>query len=527
MASYQVLVTDMAGVPYAEIANAAIEGITWELNSWGELTFALPLNDAQAWTELRPSYQTRREIQVWRNGTLIWWGVYVAATADQQTVRFTAYGLLWYFTRRYFGPVHSNAMPQQMTNGNMDSSPVTTGWTVANATASASVSRRRTGTQAMKLLTASAFGTECYAYQSVAVPTPARTRPLTVTFSAWQYIETVTIPHPVNLAMVLGPAGTTALVGTRLEPDDPVGRWLYRENACIVPAGTTGTLSAVLYAPSTGTVYWDDARVTYEQMTGGAEGEDWGSDYLRRIVDYGAGLTGGGTEGSPLVWGAPVLKSSLGMTWTGSGSAAGSLRADLFWNHADEAGIWQAMAELVARNILDFEVTWPSNGRSRTFTTYPPRKGSTKAGLAAEEGRNIVAWRYDVDGRRLANDVRVVARSPGKVREVGQAGGPTVVTGPQLETVISPAFEINGQPLIDQATAEQARLGEPVKVPQITVTAGIYMGDTSETGAPLVVGDSIPVRIANGWVQAAATHRVVKMTLRPADETLVLTFNEA
>jgi hypothetical protein len=526
VASYQVLVTNMAGVPYGEIANVAVQSITWELNGWGEATMTIPVTDAQAWEHFRPSYQTREEVQIWRNGTLIWWGIYVAATADEQTLTITCYGLLWYFSRRFFGPVHSNTMPALLTNGTMDATPVTTGWTTVNVVATASASRRRTGSQAMKLVTASAANVECFAYQSVNVPTPARTRPLTMTLSAWQYMETLTIPHPANLAMVIGPPGTTALIGTRVEPDDPLGRWVYREATYIVPAGTAGTLSAVLYAPSTGTVYWDDARVTYEQMTGAFEGEDWSDAYLRRIVDYGAGLSGGGTEGTPVVWGAPVLKSTLGMTWTGSGLAAGALRSDLWWNHADEAVIWQAMAELVTRNVLDFEITWPSDGRSRTFTTYPPRKGTTKAGLAAEGGRNIIAWRYDVDGRRLSNDVRVVARSPGKVREVGQAGGPTVVTGPQLEHVINPAFEISGQPLIDQATVEVARLSEPVRVPQITVAAAIYMGDTSEAGAPLTVGDSIPVRIDSGWVQEAATRRVIKMTLHPENETLDLVFND-
>src|SRR5690242_311101 len=96
-AEYQLLTTTMAGVPYAEIANAKIESITWELNGWGELTFTLPVTDAQA-SELAPSYQTRREVQVWRNGVLIWWGVYVAGSADRDVVTFTAYGLLWYFT---------------------------------------------------------------------------------------------------------------------------------------------------------------------------------------------------------------------------------------------------------------------------------------------------------------------------------------------------------------------------------------------------------------------------------------------
>ncbi len=528
-AEYQLLVTNMAGVPYAEIANASIDEVTWELNGWGELKWRLPTTDAQAWAELRPSYQTRREVQLWRNGVLIWWGVYLTASAGESEVTFTAYGLLWYFSRRYFGPVHSNTMPQLITNGNMESSPVTTGWTVVSATASAGTSRRRGGSQSMKLVSSAGAGTECYMGQSVSVPSPARARPLPMTVSGWLLVETLTTPHPIDNALVIGPPGSTSLKATRLEADDVKGVWLYKENTYIVPAGSTAGLSVVFYVPTSGTVYWDDARVTYQQMTGAIEGEDWSEDYLRRIVSLGAGITGGGP--GAVGWGAPVNKGSLNMTYTGSGLASGPILADLMWDHADEAQIWAAMVELVARNVLDFEITWPADGRSRTVTTYPPRKGATKAGLAAELGRNITAFRYDVDGRRRTSDVRVVGRGAGEVKEEGQAGGPTVTDVPQLEDIISPAFELKGQALVDRAVTELARLSEPVRTPTITVAAGPYMGDinpggTAEAGAPLVVGDTIPVRMDHGFVQEASNRRVVKMTLHPATETLDLVLND-
>ena len=151
-------------------------------------------------------------------------------------------------------------------------------------------------------------------------------------------------------------------------------------------------------------------------------------------------------------------------------------------------------------------------------------------GLAVEDGRNVVSYRYDVDGRDRANDVRVTGRGQGTIREEGQAGGPTVSVAPQLEAIVSPPFEIEGQALIDLATQEQGRRSEPVRVPTITVAAGMFMGDvqpggTAEAGAPLTTGDSVPVRLNNGWVQENATRRVVKMTLRPPTETLDLVTN--
>ena len=206
MASYQVLVTNMAGVPYGEIANIAIQSITWELNGWGEATLSMPVTDAQAWEHFRPSYQTREEVQIWRDGRLIWWGIYVAGTADEQTLTITCYGLLWYFSRRFFGPVHSSAMPTLLNNSTFDHATVTTGWGVtAGVTATASTGRRRTGSQAIKLETSGSGVTNYYVVQGINVPTPARTRPLTFTATAWQYRETVTIRDNWDRGMSIFP----------------------------------------------------------------------------------------------------------------------------------------------------------------------------------------------------------------------------------------------------------------------------------------------------------------------------------
>ncbi len=539
-AEYQLLTTTMAGVPYAEIADAAIESITWELNGWGEAIFSMPVTATQAWDELQPDYQTVREVQIWRNGVLIWWGIYLFGDADQDRVTFTAYGLLWYFTRRYFGPVVTNIQGNLLTNGDMEGTPLTAAWTGFGPVAiSAATTRRRKGAQSMKIVSSGIAGQECGVYAGHTVPTPARIKPLLYTISGWHYIEAVTIHHYTQNAIGVGPGGSSAADLTRIAPTDRLGEWIFRQHQFEAPAGyTTPNLTAVLYAASAGTVYWDDVRLSYQQRTGAIEGEDWADDYLRRIFNYGAGVTGGGSEGpggsvgdQKSWWGDPNLKQSLNMTYAGAASAAGALRADTFWDHADGAVIWQAMAEIPVRDLLDFEITWAANGRSRTLTAYAPRKGSTKLGLAIEDGGDLVGWRYTVDGRRRCNDMRARGRTSGAVPEEGHSAGTAFFFPPQLESVISPAFELGGQALIDQATKEKGRLVVPVKVATVTVKAGRFMGDiqpggTAEAGAPLVVGDTVPVRITHGWVREAANRRVVKMTLRPATETLDIVFND-
>lgn len=535
MADYQVLTTTMAGVPYAEIANAAIESITWELNGWGELVFSLPVTDAQAFAELQPAYQTKREVQVWRNGRLIWWGVYVAGSADESTVTFTCFGILWYFSRRYFGPSYTNSMPTILINGGMESSPVTTGWSkTAGATVTGAAGPKYTGNQSMKVVTADAAGVDNHVFQFFAIPTPLRIKPLRWTLRGWLYIESVTTHHPSNFSMVVGVPGSSAEPASRLKEDAPLRQWLFVENEFTLAPGVSGDLAAVLYVPAAGTVYWDDVVVSHDRRTGVIAGEDWSDDYLRRIVNYASGNTGGGSEGpggtahdQKSWWGAPINKSSLNITFAGTGgAAAGAPLVDTYWDHYDEANMYEAIAEVAARDILDYEITWPSNGRgARSFTTYVPSKGSTKPGLAIEAGKNLVSYRYDVDGRKRASDVRVSGRGSGTLREAAQTGGPIVVSfnEPQLEDIVQPAFEISGQALRSRADAEWNRRKDPVRVPTLTVAAKDFL-DTA-AGGPLTVGDSVPVRIDNGWVQEASTRRVVKMTLRPETETLDLVVN--
>lgn len=533
MADYQLLTCNMAGVPYAEIANAAISAITWELNGWGEMEFSLPATDAQAFDELREDYQTKREVQVWRNGRLIWWGVYVAGTSDDKTITFTCYGLLWYFSRRFFGPVHSNAMPAVLANGNMESTPVTAGWNLAaGVTATAASIPVYQGNQSMKIVTSSVAGTDNFVFAQFDLPSPFRIKPLRVTLRGRLYQETVNIAHPVNVALGLGVGGSVAIDRPIIPDRAPMREWMYFEIDYIAPAGTGTGLVAVLYAPASGTVYWDDVALNWQERTGAIVGEDWSDDYLRRIFNYGAGNTGGGSEGpggsvgdQKSWWGARRNKSSLNMTWAGTGGAsAGSIPSDIWWDHLDEAVIFSAMAELAQRDVLDFEVTWPANGRGeRTFTTYAPSKGATKVGMAVEAGKNLVSYRYDADGRGRANDVRVSGRGPGNYRETAQFGGPTVADPPQLEAIAQPPFELRGKGLLARASAEHNRRKDSVKTPTLTVAASEFF-DTA-AGGPLTTGDTVPVRLENRWAPDA-NRRVVKMTLRPETETLDLVVNK-
>lgn len=532
---------NQAGGQPTELARAKVMHVTWELNSWGEAVYRLPTLDPQA---TAAAALLSREVQIWRDGVLIFWGVPVAYRANEKVVEFTAFGLLWYFARRYFGPVYSNAVNPILANGTFEAATVNTGWTSSTPapTITASTSRRYAGNKCIKLTGGGAAPSAAnvyYIYDNASWgarrPSPARTRPLTVTLSGWCYPENITVYGWEDRGLEIQDAGVTPYnqQWALLNPNVPQNRWTRLETSLVIPAGNLGSLTVALFAPATGSVYWDAVRLTYEQKTGAIEGEDWVDDYLRRIFNYGAGNSGGGSTGpggstgtQTSWWGAPTLKSSLGMTFLPSTFAAGSVPVDTFWAHEDRGNIYEAMLEVAKRDKADFEVTWNDRGTTRNLTPFIPRKGAFKPALALELGRNITKFSYDVDGRQSANDVTVIGRNSGNTKEVGQAGGPTVSTlgGVQYELVESPPQEVDGQGLIDLAVSDERRLRAPVVLPTLTVRASGLL-DKTNVGGPLVVGDTVPVRMNFGIIQESDQRRVVKMTLRPATDEIDVVVN--
>jgi len=536
--SYRVVLVSRGGAPIAELVGAAarVDHITWELNAPGEAVYRMSVLDPQAATAKTLLLQS--EVQIWRNGVLVFWGVPVACRADTASIEFIAYGLLYHFARRYFGPVYSNAMPQLLANPSFEAIPVLSGWTASSPaqgiqygspTVAASTTRHYTGNQCIKL-TGGGDATKAYYIQqgSLALPTPARSEYLTLTLSAWAWIEGMSIPPiedrgvEIQYNSPVPPTGQWSLINANL----PQSRWIRLETQLVLPTTATGTVSIGLFCPTTGSIYYDAVRYTYEQKTGALEGEDWVDAYLRRVFDYGAGNSSGGSGTNTAWWGAPVLKSSLGMTFYPSLTPAGNLAANNPWDHENRGNIYEAMLEVVKRDKADFEITWNAAGTSRGLTPYVPRKGSIKRALALELGRNITTFTYDVDGRQAANDVTVVGRASGNTKEVGQAGGPSPTTlgGVQYELVTAPAQEVDGQGLIDAAVTAERQLRAPVIVPTLTVRAAGLL-DTSQPGGPLSVGDVVPVRMNYGAIQENDLRRVVKMTLHPAEETIDVVLN--
>src|SRR4051794_29558414 len=108
---YEVRVVDRNGTPYPNgILLNAVPGRPYrELNNWGAFDFVIATLDAQA-LECKP---LEREVQVWRDGVCIWWGVIIKRSADLEWTTVECYGLEWYLSRLLFGPIQTN----YLTNG--------------------------------------------------------------------------------------------------------------------------------------------------------------------------------------------------------------------------------------------------------------------------------------------------------------------------------------------------------------------------------------------------------------------------
>lgn len=541
---YSVVLVNQAGGQRTPLVRAQLLPVRLELNGWGEARWRMSVTDPQLVGEPvladADSINPPREVQIWRNGRLFFWGIPVGApSCDGDTVTFTAHGLLWYFAKRYFGPVYSNTMPQMLGNGDFDADPLINGtgiggWAATGAVATASTSRRKFGLRAISLSTSGS--TDQYIAQAAQLPSPARSRPLMVTASAWAYPQSVTTRSDHERGIFIYDMSDVARYSwVPLNANVPMGQWTRLETELLLPAANSAhQILMALYGFDAGVVLWDKARMTYQQRTGALEGQDWGDDYLRRVFNYGAGNSYGGSVGpggavgaQDQWWGAQVLKSNLGMTFLGSPNAAGSLRADVFWDHEDHGQIYAAMLEVVKRNLLDFEIVWNASGTVRQLQTFVPRKGALRSHMLVELGRDISGLGYTVDGRRTANDVRVIGRNTGNTKEVGQAGGPTPYTlgHLQLEAVQAAPDEVEGEGLTARALWQERQLRRAVPMPTIRVPAGPYL-DPNQRGGPLVPGDTLPVRVVNGWLSDVLPRRVMEMTLLPDTDELDLVVNE-
>lgn len=99
--TYSVVIVDMWGNRQAELDGALLGPIKWSITDKGSFDFSVPIDHPKVEEVQVPE----REVQVWRKGQLLWWGVIVRARADGKQVNFQCQTVEWYFDRRIMGPI--------------------------------------------------------------------------------------------------------------------------------------------------------------------------------------------------------------------------------------------------------------------------------------------------------------------------------------------------------------------------------------------------------------------------------------
>lgn len=93
----EIHVVDRTGALIAPLPDASLNSMNWVLNGAGAASFTISPRAAGA-TAIQG---VRREIQIWFDSALVWWGVPWAINGNSQQITVTCEGLLSLFTKRF------------------------------------------------------------------------------------------------------------------------------------------------------------------------------------------------------------------------------------------------------------------------------------------------------------------------------------------------------------------------------------------------------------------------------------------
>lgn len=496
----------------ATLTNANADWIEQILNDVWQAEFHMHPLDPQA-AELAPALLVEREVQIWRDGRCLFWGIPVQGRASLQRVTFSCVGLLWYYARRYFGPIQNNYLL------NPDFESGLTSWTGSNTTATVSTAWRALGTQSVKLVQTSA-GQDGYLYQRVTVTTTdqevfyAVKALCHVSGTDWVgpafgerglYIEQQSTPGGAAIDATADPP---TAYSPRWEPitestQKDHSRPVRLETGIFVPAGVTRTLEIRLYSPG-GTIHWDATALVVEESVGSQVTGDPAHTIVERIHNYSQDATQGKSDEDILL----------------DKAAGDTTRLVRIYQFFDNANILEAMKEYPAAGLLDFEIEWPPyTGAERKLMIYPGTKGTHKAGSPITLGTNVVEdFSYDVDGTVITTSARVLGQGEGADREIGLAVDTSELDGLVLESVASAPVDSPIDSLQRLADEDLTDSKAPVKVPEFTVPAEYVI-------PALSLGDTVPVSANYGWVQESSNRRVIRLRIDCAADKVAVGVN--
>lgn len=496
--------------------NAVVSEVTWELNGPGSLTFEIPTDDSNATAiELIAT-----EIQLLRNGSLIWWGVPIRIDATYDTMQVQCVGIFWYFWKRFIG---NTGKVNLISNGSFeDDAPgfpgdltKTADWTGVGCTFERVSTHKFEGTYGADLAQ-SVADADTFIYQNVSL-TGATGTGTNYELIGWYHIRTDTYnstltPQEHDQAIfgrglyierhtaggeifpyytMIGPNYGTAMGDSRR---DSVSVW--------VPPGLTETWQVRLYAPK-GDIVWDNIQLySDEALTYNRTDQN---TIISNLVDHAQDAAYG--------------KTDLNIGYTGS---ATSVLRDVSWTFVDKANIGDSLLLFTKlASGLDMSIEYPT-ALTRNLQTYYPSKGSDKSGSYSldQSAGQITDWKISDDGENSANAVYYISSYQGIIRDEGVAIDNTTFGGNLLEAVYDAGPDDTHAVLQEAATKRLSLVKNVARAIEITTVPQLSHIDN------LAVGDTTDITISRGYISlSAVSKRLVKKTLNPQNDTMKLVFN--
>lgn len=488
MPDYSVVVVDQEGTPFGTVDNARISPVSSELNAAGSVTVTLATNDDDA-ALLQPG----REVQVYRTGQTdpLFWGPIVRAQAGLDESSWQCAGLLWYFAHRFMGRADR---VNQLVNGDFELGEAA--WAFADVTHSVNTDMDFVleGSQSLRL-EGTAADHATFAYAGWDHPAGGYPGGDYITASAWVYVPSADYvggaANDYGLVIINRRDGEVIGGGASegIGDDFTFDQWVQLEVG--IGGVIEGDAIEVRLFPPHGVAYYDLVTLTFmESLSFGIPGPAADvTDIIEGIVLYAQDQLAGFDHG----------KSDLNIGFAGSATGVTRQVAYQFEEHRN---ILDAIMEYVRAGYCDIDIALTPT--TRTFTVYPPRKGSLY-GTTLELDVNVADFIHSHDLENAASTVVLLGPGDGPDRPEGGATDPTFVGGAFTAEIVESAPDDATVGQLDARAAERlATAAHPEILEVTTLPAAGVIGD-------LTVGDTVPVDISRGWVVIDDTYRVARI----------------
>lgn len=494
---WSVVAVDAAtGASPHPVPGAAIRPLTRPLNDAATIQIDLRTVDPDLAEFLDPA----REIQVWQNGTIRFWGPVVRIEIDGDLCQFQCADPWWYLGRRFFGKADRTNL---LANGDFEDGP--TDWTGSGLIPVVDPFRTVQGQKSVRLKGASA-GHDTYLHQTY---THSQSHPLgdDLTIAGWVWVSSEDYGGDATgslglfaerrssggtLLDVAGDAGDDQ--PALIDASTPKDQWVRLETS-LIGVKDGDTVQVRLYPPF-GSAWWD--LVTFTGMESLSFLEQDLATIIRGVVLYAQDRYPGFTHGkSDLNLDVDVAPTGITLWRT--------------WQFADHQNISDELTVFTRRRDgVDFAVE--VGATTRTLVVSHPHRGVTRDDITLEYGVNMTKFRWSHDRTQKADTSVVLGPGDGPDREEGSASA--TPDGPTLEDV-TVAADGTAVGELDRAASERLATILHPEVLQVTCTPDVY--------DILDLGDWVPVVIAP--IAVTDTYRAITIGVDPANDATLITLN--